>query len=572
MPQLMGDGAGESLVVRTAKAGRRDRAAVLSQAGLERDGDLKFTIPATAAKADANKPFYRAKEYYYSGLMARNIPGAAWFRHEVRQAQMAQNKTPAELAPGRTSPRPRGGFPATATWSTTYALFSGGRAVERKPATRSRTVQGTKPEEATVDIDTIEGITVPEIDWKPLVKDLKPELDPLAASIPADQHVVFFPDVFGGRADGRPGRDARHADPAPGRAAFGRRPDRRALPAAVVPLADRARPAAGAEGGEERGPDRLRSLLPHRHRRGRAVRGAEPRAAGEPAAGPDRDGVEPKRRTPSRSRARSTGWPIAASVRPTASVCSYVARLDHAVVVTNSLYQLERLAAVAKKKSPSIASLPEYVFFRDRYRLGDPEETALVFLSDATIRRWCGPRWRIATSRQTRDMAVLAELQAANMDRLAKKTAQPGPIYTDFATAEVGELSLDAEGVHSSVQGSLEFMTPIAEMPLRKVTKSRGRRLPLVARRLPAQLALGVRSDRAAADAATEPAGGRPDRDAADLRHRVSGVRRRFPKGRSSPPTPATRTTPWSTSSWRSTRSRRCSPGPKTSSRRCRRA
>ena len=95
-----------------------------------------------------------------------------------------------------------------------------------------------------------------------------------------------------------------------------------------------------------------------------------------------------------------------------------------------------------------------------------------MFLSDATIRRWCGPRWRIATSRQTRDMAVLAELQAANLDRLVKKTAQPGPIYTDFATADIGELALDGKGVHSSVQGSLEFMTPMAEIPLRKVTKA----------------------------------------------------------------------------------------------------
>ena len=142
------------------------------------------------------------------------------------------------------------------------------------------------------------------------------------------------------------------------------------------------------------------------------------------------------------------------------------------MVVTNSLYQLERLAAVAQKKSPSIASLPEYTFFRNRYRLGDPEETGFVFLSDATIRRWCGPRWRIATSRQARDMAVLTELQAANLDRLVKKTAQPGPIYTDFATADVGELSLDAAGVHSTVQGSLEFMTPIAELPMKKVTKA----------------------------------------------------------------------------------------------------
>ena len=155
---------------------------------------------------------------------------------------------------------------------------------------------------------------------------------------------------------------------------------------------------------------------------------------------------------------------------PDRTVCAYVARLGGAVVVTNSLYQLGRLAAVSRGRSPAIATLPEYVYFRHRYRLGDPEETALVFLSDATIRRWCGPRWRIAASRQTRDMAVLAELQASNMDRLAKRAVQPGPIYTDFATADAGDLSLEAAGVRSSVQGSLEFMTPLAEIPLTKVT------------------------------------------------------------------------------------------------------
>ena len=56
-----------------------------------------------------------------------------------------------------------------------------------------RTVQGSKSEEPTVDLDSLEGITIQEIDWKPLIKDMKPELDPLAASIPSDQHVIFFP-------------------------------------------------------------------------------------------------------------------------------------------------------------------------------------------------------------------------------------------------------------------------------------------------------------------------------------------------------------------------------------------
>jgi Nif-specific regulatory protein len=68
--------------------------------------------------------------------------------------------------------------------------------------------------------------------------------------------------------------------------------------------------------------------------------------------------------------------------------------------------------------------LPEYRFFRNQYRLGDPNETALAFLSDATIRRWCGPQWRIADSRRTRARAVLAELQASQLDALVKKTVK----------------------------------------------------------------------------------------------------------------------------------------------------
>src|SRR4051794_21026572 len=102
-------------------------------------------------------------------------------------------------------------------------------------------------------------------------------------------------------------------------------------------------------------------------------------------------------------------------------VCSYVAVLPGAVLVTNSPSQIERFAAVSKKETPPISSLDEFTFFRSRYSGTDKTEAALVFLSDATIRRWCGPRWRIAASRETRDAAVLAEMQAIHLDKLVKK-------------------------------------------------------------------------------------------------------------------------------------------------------
>src|SRR5207247_10253976 len=42
-------------------------------------------------------------------------------------------------------------------------------------------------------ISTLAGITVREMDWKPLIKDIKPQADPLAAYVPFDQHALFFP-------------------------------------------------------------------------------------------------------------------------------------------------------------------------------------------------------------------------------------------------------------------------------------------------------------------------------------------------------------------------------------------
>jgi hypothetical protein len=141
-------------------------------------------------------------------------------------------------------------------------------------------------------------------------------------------------------------------------------------------------------------------------------------------------------------------------------------------VVTNSLYQLRRLIETHKGQSKSIAVLPEYLFFRTRYPLGVAEETALVFLSDATIRRWCGPRWRIADSRRTRARAVLAELQASQLDSLVKKTAKAGPIHTDLPLLDEGELMLMPSGVRSSTLGALDFMTPIGEIALDEVTQA----------------------------------------------------------------------------------------------------
>ena len=88
------------------------------------------------------------------------------------------------------------------------------------------------------------------------------------------------------------------------------------------------------------------------------------------------------------------------------------------MIVTNSRQQLAQLAKVIAKQSPPLASAPEYIYFRNRYPRGAEDETAFVILTDATIRRWCGPRWRIADARRTRAAALLDEITAQNLDAL----------------------------------------------------------------------------------------------------------------------------------------------------------
>jgi hypothetical protein len=130
------------------------------------------------------------------------------------------------------------------------------------------------------------------------------------------------------------------------------------------------------------------------------------------------------------------------------------------------------LAQVARGDLPSTAALDEYKFFRLRYPRGEADETALVFLSDAAIRRWCGPRWRIAAERRLHDAAVMSELQSGFLDDLVYGKVEDGPIDTDLVLAGVGELRMTARGVRSSTQNTLEFQTPIAELPLARITKA----------------------------------------------------------------------------------------------------
>lgn len=153
-----------------------------------------------------------------------------------------------------------------------------------------------------------------------------------------------------------------------------------------------------------------------------------------------------------------------AAVSADRALSCYVLTDGDVTVIANSLAQLEAYAAVQSGARPALASAPELAFFRRRY-VAEANELALAVISDATIRRWCSARWRIGDSRRTRAHAVMCHLQAEWIAAGCPATWTPAD-----APSDLGTITFGANGVRSSVYGSLGFMTPIAELDLAKVT------------------------------------------------------------------------------------------------------
>ncbi|MCC6683204.1 MAG: hypothetical protein IT445_20095 [Phycisphaeraceae bacterium] len=429
---------------------------------------LRFTIAPEDGSSDARDDFLLVKLDHYQGLLDQSLPGSAWFRHQVRSIRQALgDKAPSQPAEQWQPWRQTGEL------VDTYALISGGRAMSEN-LQLDRVLPRTDDAEPTVAVDSIAGITVAEFDWSARIAGLSPDLDPLASLIPDDQHALFVPSFTAlidlwdeNDAHGLPVLDL--MQPRSEDAMTRQRYQRQLL----LPMSQIARLL---------GPQVIASV---------AVTGSDPYLptgtdlavlfeSDNPAGllnllltqaamlANVEAGVQIE-------KGETDGVAYTAFRSPDRAVCAYIAAVGDAVVVTNSPAQLARLIAVSQGKQPALAASPEYVFFRDRYPRSEAEETALIVISDKTIRRWCGPRWRIGTSRRTRAAAVLSELQATYMFQLAAGDVKPGPIYFDKPLPDAGDLILAADGPRSSVYGSLAFLTPIAELNLDQVTQQEAR-------------------------------------------------------------------------------------------------
>ncbi|MGC3970898.1 MAG: hypothetical protein QM775_27265 [Pirellulales bacterium] len=435
-------------------------------------GFVKFKIAADKASGDHRKEFLDAKIRHYGRLQSQGFAGGAWFRHQVRSAQreLTGNATTGAVEP----PRSFDSFRPWSEFDDTFSLFSGNRAVSEN-LQLDRVLPAARADESPVKLDTVQGITIDEIDWSKYLAGKNPKLDALAKYIPADQHVLFFPNFAAAmrladeaEAQGTPLLEM--AEP-------------QSQDADVVGRYQRQLGLKTTALGRMLGPSIIKSM---------ALTGGDPyfRIGTDLALVFEAYDLTTLKtalagqvtlNTTGEAGLTLTSGKIVDGARtvaydywstPDRRVSSYVAGYENVVIVTNSLEQLKGLVAVYAGGRGATVELKEFQFFRDRYPRGDERETAFLFISDPTIRRWCGPRWRIADSRRTRDLAVLAELQAAQVDKLARNQAEPGTIYSDWALSAAGEIKLSSHGVRSETVGSLGFMTPIAELPLDTVAKS----------------------------------------------------------------------------------------------------
>ncbi|MCP4149364.1 MAG: hypothetical protein GY757_16575 [bacterium] len=433
---------------------------------------VPFSVQTPAADQTlARKNFLEAKRFYYQNLLNRELPGAAWFRHQKNEAAFAlealkgENK---EKKPAARPARPR--RRSESEMERTYSLFSGGRALSEN-LQLDRELRIASPGEATVPVDSIKGITTAEIDWKKDVQGMKPKKDSLARYIPSDQYAVFFA-TFQRMMDFVDESDARgtpvlqlmepRSEDALTRARYQRQLclpysqlSRLFGPKVVAGVA-----VTGSDPYLRVGTD-IAVLFEAKSKMVLTTTIAARQLAAVSAGGGCKkvDGS-------------ILGVPYSGVLSPDRSVCSYLASpAENVVVVSNSLVQLEGIIAAAKGKKANIFSLDEYTFFRNRYKPGENHEVAFLLITDAAIRKWCSPRWRIADSRRTRNAAAMAEIQAQYLGELAKGNIKSDRLIRSSPVPGGGDIKMTPRGVTSSSYGRLNFMTPICEIPLNKVTK-----------------------------------------------------------------------------------------------------
>ena len=414
----------------------------------------------------SEEKFLKYRTIRYKWLQELEVPGTAWFRHQVTKDNIRLAEIRKEPKPNTHTHSNRAMIRPTRNneLENSMDLFSGGRAISENLQLNRELRLSSDENNRTIPVSSLTGITIDEIPWKEWMKEKKPTLDPIASILPHDQHAIIFPSYSSMLEvmDEATARGTPLLRLTEGRAESARSKEKYSKQL-CLPIDELSRML---------GPKLISSV---------AITGCDPflrtgtsltfvfeakqkqaLLAALALRRMEAQKKHPQAQTVSGTIPQAQKHKYKGIKTQDHSIRSLVCSFDNFVVVTNSLEQLTRLARVFDKKETNLASLEEYHFFRQRYPImPNTSEDAFLMITDATIRRWCGPEWRIGASRRTRAASVIAELQAR------KESGNP---LNAKEFPELGKVSVINGLVQSSRFGNLAFLKPVNELNIKKVT------------------------------------------------------------------------------------------------------
>lgn len=404
--------------------------------------------------------YREVKLVHYERLNRSPGAGGVWFRHRAETIRARMEAEGEDLPPSAVRRVPRSG---QRQLDETFRFFAGGRAVAENLALEDELMVREEEGGEMIPWADIRGITIPEMDWQDLLAEETPVMESLAGRVPSDQPYVYLPDAEAIRRADKVWREGASGllgflpIPEGGEDLLGRYEKQLLL--------EGWRGTWGEEGAPEvemvlTGSDWFFSLgtdvalLVRGPGVSRLVVELEQRS-GEVRAGLT---VEERQRSEEWAE-KWSGQALFADgllvvVDESRERSAFWGMLDEeTLLLTNSAVQVDRFAAVGKGETRSLGDLEEFQFFRQEMPVG-PEETAFVFLSDDTIRRWCGPEWRIISSRRIRALAELDRELAWRLDGF--------PPRDDLPLA--GSLTTSQGRLQSERYGHRQFLTPVVEL------------------------------------------------------------------------------------------------------------
>lgn len=168
-------------------------------------------------------------------------------------------------------------------------------------------------------------------------------------------------------------------------------------------------------------------------------------------------------------------------VESTARELSHVrVTVDDAVIVSNSTAPVEAILQTVEGDRPSIADSAGFKFMRHYYPV-DERRTGFMYVGQDFVRRFTGPRYRIAQSRRSRARANLRSLHYLAMFRSWLDGAWPDDTDDLFADqqrnkhlthADGADIAFDLNKGARSAWGRRTWMRPISEVELQGITKA----------------------------------------------------------------------------------------------------